>query len=421
MIAWSHRLAERTEKDLPPFFELATTLIGSGGTGITARQSAQLIAQGVREANERLEGDGSADADEGLASAADGVAGEKKRLGGQKWPQVSHLHIIELYLERASEALSALQMQAVAAPGRYQVGDTVKTGIGALRRPIDAGYRGADYDFVTAVMENDRSGNSSIEYTLDTKRARSEVRAQKTQRNLLLSLVTGASNDLNADPQIGRTLFQLLVPIEMEAYLSGTTDLQIELDSGTAGIPWELLDTDIQGRRESRPWAIRVKLLRKLRMNDFRPRVVDADADSSVLVIGEPECPDNYPRLFGARAEARAVAACLMASNMLGGGKVRALISPDDPDKFGPDARTVINALMERDWRIVHISGHGDPPEMLGPEPTKDDDPPQRVGNPRGVVLSDGSYPRPTRNPQRAPGARAGLRELLPPRRARCR
>ena len=66
MIAWSHRLAERTDKDLPPFFELATTLIGSGGTGITARQSAQLIAQGVREANERLEGDGSAEADEGL-------------------------------------------------------------------------------------------------------------------------------------------------------------------------------------------------------------------------------------------------------------------------------------------------------------------------------------------------------------------
>jgi len=405
VIAWSHRLAERTEKDLPPFFELATTLIGSGGTGITARQSAQLIAQGVREANERLDGDGSAEADEGLPDAADGAAGARRRFAGHKWPQVSHLHIIELYLERASEALSALQMQATAAPGRYIVGETVKSGIGALRRSIDAGYRGAAYDFVTAVMESDRAGNSSIEYTLDTKRARSEVRAQKTQRNLLLSLVTGASSDLNADPQIGRTLFQLLVPIEMEAYLSGTTDLQIELDSGTAGIPWELLDTDIQGRRESRPWAIRVKLLRKLRMNDFRPRVIDADADSSVLIIGEPECPGNYPRLFGARAEARAVAACLMASNVLGGEKVRALISPDDPDKFGPDARTVINALMERDWRIVHISGHGDPPEMLGPEPAKDDDPPQRLGNPRGVVLSDGSYlgPREIHNVRRVP------------------
>src|SRR5258708_2932050 len=41
VIAWSHRLAEKAQ-ELPPFFELATTLIGSGGTGITARQSAPL-------------------------------------------------------------------------------------------------------------------------------------------------------------------------------------------------------------------------------------------------------------------------------------------------------------------------------------------------------------------------------------------
>jgi hypothetical protein len=41
---------------------------------------------------------------------------------------------------------------------------------------------------------------------------------------------------------------------------------------------------------------------------------------------------------------------------------VVALISPDDEAQPGPDARTIINALMARDWRIVHISGHGEPP-----------------------------------------------------------
>ena len=405
VIAWAHRLVE-TMTDLPPFFELATTLIGSGGSGITARQSAQLIAQGVREANERLD-EGSDGTDPAILMAD---ATPKGRTGtkppARKWPQVGHLHIIELYLERASEALGALQMQAVASPGRFAVTDIVATGIGALRRSVDAGYRGADYDFVTAVAQSDSFGNSVIQYTLDTKRARSEVRAQSTQRKLLLNLVTGASTALNTDAQIGRTLFQLLVPIEMEAYLSGTTDLQMALDSGTAGIPWELLDTDTQGRRESRPWAIRVKLLRKLLMKDFRARVVDADAESSVLVIGEPKCdPDKYPRLSGARAEARAVADRLMAPDALGGDRVRALISPEDPDKCGPDAREVSNALMERDWRIVHISGHGEPPEMIGKEPQDPDDPPQRQGNPRGVVLSDASFlgPREIESVRRVP------------------
>ena len=66
---------------------------------------------------------------------------------------------------------------------------------------------------------------------------------------------------------------------------------------------------------------------------------------------------------------------------------------------------TVSNALMERDWRIVHISGHGEPPEMIGKEPEKEDDPPQKQGNPRGVVLSDGSFlgPREIESVRRVP------------------
>ena len=55
VIAWAERMAEKPgDAHVPAFLELAATLIGSGGTGITAGQAAQLIAQGVREANERL-------------------------------------------------------------------------------------------------------------------------------------------------------------------------------------------------------------------------------------------------------------------------------------------------------------------------------------------------------------------------------
>ena len=42
----------------------------------------------------------------------------------------------------------------------------------------------------------------------------------------------------------------------------------------------------------------------------------------------------------------------------------------------------MINAVLERDWRIVHVAGHGEAPERLG----------EKDGNPRGVVLSDGAY-----------------------------
>lgn len=351
VVAWAQRLAE--EKKLSAF-EIAATLIGSGGTGISAGEAARLVAQGVREANALLDKTGDYD----------------------RWPRVSHLRLNELYLDRATEAWRSLRLQEAATPGRYEIADAVMRGDGALQRPPDSGYRGADYDFITVETKQDKDGAPFLSYTLDTRRARSEVRAQRTQSSLLRELVETASNDQNRDQQISRTLFDLLIPIELEAYLVGSGEMQIELDPESARIPWELLDTNSDDAADQRPWAIRVKLLRKLRTQGFRDRVSDAGADASVLVIGEPECGKDYPRLFGARHEAVAVQTIFAGPAGLDPSLVKALISPD-PSKIGADARTVINGLFERPWRIIHIAGHGAPPEK---------------GSPGGVVLSNGTF-----------------------------
>ena len=70
------------------------------------------------------------------------------------------------------------------------------------------------------------------------------------------------------------------------------------------------------------------------------------------------------------------VHSCLTGPNALDGTLVKPLISAD-PSEVGADARTVVNALFERPWRIVHIAGHGALPEK---------------GKPGGVVLSNGSF-----------------------------
>ncbi|MDE2299532.1 MAG: CHAT domain-containing protein, partial [Burkholderiales bacterium] len=147
------------------------------------------------------------------------------------------------------------------------------------------------------------------------------------------------------------------VPVEMEPFLGGTSEMVIELEPETAVIPWELLDTHAEAQSvDARPWAIRCKLIRKLRTETFRAQVVDANPDDSVLVIGEPLCdPALYPRLAGARAEALAVAARLAAPGSgLGADKVCALVDQND-------AQSIINALFERRYRVVHIAGHGAP------------------------------------------------------------
>jgi hypothetical protein len=151
------------------------------------------------------------------------------------------------------------------------------------------------------------------------------------------------------------------VPLELEPFLGGTTDIVMELDAGTAGVPWELLDTDsgTRGASDPRPWAIRTKLLRKLRTEQFRAQPVDALADARVLVIGAPKCdPEKYPPLPGAIAEASDVAQSLAAA--LSASSVTPLIARDNVDNSGATAAVVTDTLLASDWRIVHIAGHPD-------------------------------------------------------------
>ena len=348
VIAWLQRMAEDSG-GAPAAVALAATLLGSGGVGMNASNSARAIAQGVRDANERI--------------AASG------------WPQVSSLTLVELYLERASDAWHGLQVLATAAPGRFDITPTIQSGMGPLRRQIDSGYRGADYDFITVTSPTD----DTIAFALDTKRARTEVRAQTTQGKLLRELVARASTASTQDTRLGNTLFQLLVPPEVEPFLAGTGRMLLELDDKTAAIPWELLDArnDEASRSDDRPWAIRTQLLRKLRQENYRQQVQDASVDDAVLVIGEPQVdPLVYPPLPGARAEAQAVVTALAGPGGLNAQRVTALLDNND-------AASVINALFERRYRIVHIAGHGQPVQK---------DAAGKLLEKGGVVLSDGTF-----------------------------
>jgi len=76
-----------------------------------------------------------------------------------------------------------------------------------------------------------------------------------------------------------------LIPIELEPYLAGSSEMQIELDPQTAKIPWELLETPSESE-EHAPWAIRVKLLRKLRLKEFRERVRQSACMRFTTVLG---------------------------------------------------------------------------------------------------------------------------------------
>ncbi|MBH2042031.1 MAG: CHAT domain-containing protein [Comamonadaceae bacterium] len=221
----------------------------------------------------------------------------------------------------------------------------------------EPGDRFARYDYISALRVPGGDPKTPwIAYTLRSKRARSEVCAKHAQGTLLSELVAKASYDANTDPDIGRTLFNLLIPMEMEPFLGGTSEMVIELEPQTAGIPWELLNTNPDVHSDDkRPWAIRSKLIRKLQLEEFRAQLVDASAEDNVLVIGEPKCDSKlYPPLPGARREAIAVAQQLTAPGSgIAAGKVIQLVDQND-------AQTIINELFKRPYRVVHVAGHGE-------------------------------------------------------------
>jgi len=355
VLSWAQRQMERRGAGAAPP-RLAATLLGSGGLGISAGAAARAIARGVADANQRA-----------LAAG---------------WPVVQRLTLVELYLDRATDAWNGLHLMALVHGDKFTLLPEIETGIGPLRRQPDSGYRGALYDLIRATTR----GEGCIEFVLDSRRARTEVRSQRAQTPLLREMVKAAATDLNDNPTLGRTLFQLLVPTEIEPFLGNADRMVLELDAGTAALPWELLDTgasagvDANASNDRRPWALRAQLMRRLQKTAPPCKLRDASADHDVLIIGEPLVPPGWSELPGARAEALAVEAALAEGGALPPEKVVALVDQ-------PDAQTVISTLLSRPWRIVHISGHGEAP--TGKE-TDGALPPGTHGG--GVVLSGGHH-----------------------------
>ena len=358
VIDWLQRQHEANslllgEGQVVPPIRIAATLMGSGGFGINPSISARAIAQAVVQANQQV-----------------------ARVG---WAPVQQLTLIEMFLDRATYAWHELRLlsdAAIDASSALELRPLIAAGKGAKRRPLDSSYRGAEYELVRITGQ----GNGHIEFALDSRRARSEVREQSTQLALVQELVRNA---LQPDPesmaQLGRTLFHLLVPPGVEPYVRGQDRLLLNMNDSVAAIPWEMLDTPVDKRAggAQAPWAVRTGLLRQLQtISEPGAGRYDALTDDHVLVIGDPKLTrSDYRQLQHAYTEAVEVADTLEADPDIGPTHLHRSLQASALD--------IVNALYDRAWRIVHLAGHGEwqdqhggvvlsgPNTFLGPDEIK--------------------------------------------------
>lgn len=318
---------------------LAITSVGSGGA-LSVGESVSMVVRGALEANDVI-----------------AAAGQKAA-----WPTVSTLKVIELYESRAVEAWHTLCDTEKGDQLPIRLHPSVKTGKGGLRQPLDANYRGTTYDLVritkvrllkAATGDGKTQTEDVLEYSLSTRRARAEVRVKANQRALVAELVKRAESLPAHDPELSRSLFQLLVPLELRAYLGTSRTLMLELDTETASYPWEMLDdadpASMQ-KASGRPLGLREggSVLRQFRTAEFRRTPMDSPGNE-VLMVGASNLKQFKQYALADLPAVRTEVASLQ----------KLLKSYQPTVVLDQPFDRVVKPLLAKPWKVVHLSGHG--------------------------------------------------------------
>lgn len=352
---------------------LATLLIGQNSANdIHIEDSVAALVQGVMAANEQFD-----------------KAFEKASL------RVGRLQLVEKYIDTAitatrslkrleeklnrnRKALLSVEPQLLFGKGWRHRLDAAQT-TGYWPRLIVTNAENTEASPPAQPISSRRPGvhlASQLSFSFLGERARAETLQQQRQSGLVEKLVEASIQNPTANPDLSRTLFQLLVPTAFKDLARDLDQLVMVLDDTTANLPWELL------RADNQPLALTLAMVRQLKAPRFRPRVRQATR-ASAYVIGNPSSEGFYTvftgegingstglsSLDGARKEAEAVIKLLQQRGY-------PHIQTSLEEENGVD---VINKLYQQPYRVLHIAGHG-----VYEHPT-------RQGDRRsGVVLSGG-------------------------------
>jgi len=327
-------------------------------------------------------------------------------------PHIGHVQFVELYLDIAINAVKASHRVATRIQRELQVEirtePRLKKGVGGQTRLVPSSAYGYWRRWtVTAVchaeasslyrlppvlkdrlrvsLQDDKSTDPKmLQALLDlafrdgealqrpshklrflalSDRARAEATLQETQSELIEQLIRGSITSTAYRADLARTLFKLLVPLDLKDSLLNQDNIVLVLDEVTANYPWELMiDMD-------QPLCSRMGMVRQLETLDYEEQIRDT-VSSHAYVVGDPLTPPNYSELPGARREADLVASLL---------KTDYTVNHSSQRLGGID---VLNQLFAQSYKVIHIAGHGYYNESES----------ETVGAKAGVVLESGLF-----------------------------
>lgn len=299
------------------------------------------------------------------------------------WNQVriDRVEFVELYEDIATHAAHIItdlpsRLSGQRSRERIQSLDHLRTIEGGLPGSPAPAYNAGWWRRLQITTPEDEKGKATetsqdaggLHFVMLTDRARAEETLQATQQKLVDQFIQQTIHEPEYSPDISATLYELLLPNTFKNQSQETGNLVLVLDSASSRYPWEMLTERRQGE-DPTPISYRMGILRQLKTSDFRERV-QPPRGHNALVIGDPDIGKSagLPRLQGAAEEAEIVRAELEKH----GYQVTARIHDN------ATALSIMNALFEKEYRVLHIAGHG----------VYDADHPERSG----VVIGDGIY-----------------------------
>ncbi len=231
---------------------LATLLLGyNSSASLSVSASVEALVRGVLEANAKFR--------------------ETTRLN----IRVATLDIIELYQDTAISAVYALREMPARLDGLARRTNTLLVcrpdlvcGEGMRQRLFDGG--GQSYWprlIITDAEGEDRPPPTvlaeRLRFLYVGRRARAESVVQQRQPGLIEALVRQQIHDTAWTEDIGRMLFQLLVPHDFKDAVRQFARVVLVVDAATANLPWELMLADAPGRSDDKqPMAVRSPVVR---------------------------------------------------------------------------------------------------------------------------------------------------------------
>ena len=303
---------------------VSTILIASDYSGLSIRNSIRAMLEGVIQANK-------------LISASN----------NKEIPLIENIQFIEIFKDRAIKATHEL-LKIIKEPLFFEKVNIkrpyVKRVSGRRRRIAD--NQTTDWWYRLKI----EGKGEALKFTSLTDKARAEEEIKSTQRTLIDNLIESSVQSYSWNEDNARTLFHLLIPNDFKDYTTDNKNLLLIVDDESAQYPWEILH--LPNVKRNSPLVTQIGLIRQLVTKEY-DRVVNSTLENRVLIIANPKTTstttsiEKYPLLPHAEEEGKAVNKIfeehLFTTNL----------------SIQDTGVTVINKLFGKDYKVIHLAGHG--------------------------------------------------------------